>query len=60
MNSLFSIETVPTSTGWPFSWQLTICSMIARFLPFSFLKTTSGSSMRTTGLFVGISMMSRW
>ena len=57
--SLFSIDTVPTSTGCPFSWQTRICSMMARSLPASFLYTTSGLSMRMTGLFVGISMMSR-
>ena len=56
--SLFSIEMVPTSTGWPFSWQAIICSMMALSLPASLLYTTSGQSLRMTGLFVGISMMS--
>ena len=28
--SLFSIDTVPTSTGWPLSWQALTCSMTAR------------------------------
>ncbi len=40
--SLFSMDTVPTSTGCPFSWQAAICWRMARFLPASFLNTTSG------------------
>ena len=35
--SLFSMLIVPTSTGWPFSWQAIICSMMALSLPASFL-----------------------
>jgi hypothetical protein len=33
-SSLFSMDMVPTSTGWPFSWHSMICSMTARYLPF--------------------------
>ena len=58
--SLFSMLTVPTSTGWPFSWQAIICSITASNLPFSLRYTTSGQSLRITGLFVGISTMSSW
>ena len=31
--SFFSMETVPTSTGWPFSWHSFTCAMTARYLP---------------------------
>ena len=58
MYSLFSMDTVPTSTGCPLAWQSRICWMMARFLPFSFLNTTSELSMRITGLLVGISTIS--
>ena len=53
------MDTVPTSTGWPFSWQVLICSTMALYLPAWVLYTTSGWSTRARGRLVGISTMSR-
>ena len=50
-----STETVPTSTGWPFSWRLTISSITACHLPSLVLKIWSFLSSRTIGWLVGIS-----
>ena len=58
-SSDFSMEMVPTSTGWPLAWHSSICCTMARNLPASVLYTTSGWSTRCTGLLVGISTMSR-
>ena len=52
--SEFSIEIVPTNTGWPFSWLFLISSTIALNLAFSFLYITSFKSFLIIGLFVGI------
>ncbi len=54
----FSMDTVPTSTGCPFSWHSAIWLTTARSLPASVLYTTSWWSTRCTGLLVGISTMS--
>ena len=35
--SFFSMDTVPTSTGWPLAWHALICSMTARYLAASVL-----------------------
>ena len=51
--SLFSTLTVPTSTGWPFSWHSMTCSMTASYLPLTVLYTLSGRSLRARGLLVG-------
>ena len=55
----FSMEMVPTSTGWPLAWHSSICWTMARYLPASVLYTTSEWSVRARGLLVGISTMSR-
>ena len=57
--SEISMDTVPTSTGWPFSWQARICSTTALYLPCLVLYTRSGWSILARGRFVGISTMSR-
>ena len=57
-SSDFSMEVVPASTGWPFSWHSTICRTMAWYLPVVFLNTTSGWSWRIKGLLVGTSTMS--
>ena len=57
-SSFFSMDTVPTSTGWPLAWQSLICWMTARYLPASVLYTTSWWSWRWLGRLVGISTMS--
>ncbi|MMZ64770.1 hypothetical protein D1872_271230 [compost metagenome] len=44
IRSEFSIETVPTSTGWLFLCRLTISSTTALNLPSTLLYTTSGIS----------------
>ena len=36
-SSDFSMEMVPTRTGWPLAWHSSICWMMARYLPASFL-----------------------
>ena len=52
--SEISIEIVPTSTGWPFSWRSAMSSATAaNFSPFV-LKTTSFWSLRIIGTLVGI------
>ena len=56
--TIYRLDIVPTSTGWPFSWHSAIWLIMALSLPASFLYTTSGQSLRMTGLFVGISTMS--
>ena len=50
-----STETVPTRTGWPFSWRSTISSSTAFHLPSLVLKIWSLWSSRTIGWLVGIS-----
>ena len=57
-SSFFSMDTVPTSTGWPFSWHSFTWRITARYLPCSVLYTASSLSIRTTGRLVGISTMS--
>ena len=52
------MDTVPTSTGCPFSWQAFTCSTMARYLPAWVLYTASGQSFRCTGRLVGISTTS--
>ena len=58
-SSFFSMDAVPTSTGWPFSWHSLIWEMTARNFPASVLYTTSWWSSRWLGRLVGISMISR-
>ena len=48
------METVPTSTGWPFACLPTMSSTTALNLARSVLKTMSGRSCRIMGLAVGI------
>ena len=54
----FSIETVPTRTGCPFSWLSLMSLITALNFAASFLYITSGSSFLINGLFVGISITS--
>ena len=58
-SSLFSMLTVPTSTGWPLAWHSTTCSMTALYLPFTVLYTTSCISCRWRGRLVGTVTMFR-
>ena len=57
-SSDFSMEMVPTSTGWPFSWHWIISSITASNFPFSVRKMLSGRSLRIMGRLVGISTTS--
>ena len=55
----FSIETVPIKTGCPFAWLAFTSSTTALNFAASFLYITSFLSLRTIGLFVGISTTSK-
>ena len=55
----FSIDTVPTRTGCPFSWLSFMLCTIALNLAFSFLYITSFWSFLIIGLFVGIATTSK-
>ena len=53
-SSLFSTETVPTSTGWPVLWRFSISSTTAAYFAFCVTNTASFMSTRIIGRFVGI------
>ena len=59
MSSEFSIEVVPSRTGWPFSWQAFTSLRIAWYFSFAVMKTWSFESLRTIGRCVGMSTVSR-
>lgn len=50
---------VPTSTGWPRSWQSRMSLRIAWYFSCVVLKTWSFWSLRTIGLLVGMMTVSR-
>src|SRR5262249_30566112 len=54
----FSIDTVPTSTGWPPSWHLMMSSTTALNFSRSVLYTTSGLLIRMRVRFVGTTVTS--
>gem|GEM_PF-5934409 len=58
-SSDFSMDTVPTSTGWPRLWQSSISRAMALNFSAWVLKIMSGWSLRTMGLLVGMTMTSR-
>ena len=58
--SEFSIDVVPTSTGWPRSWQSLMSATIASTFSASVRNTWSFSSLRTIVMCVGITTVSRW
>ena len=59
MSSEFSIEVVPSSTGWLRSWQSFTSLMMAWYFSLAVMKTWSLESLRTIGRCVGISTVSR-
>ncbi len=58
MISLFSIEVVPTSTGWPRSRASAIRVATASYFSAAERYTSSSPSLRVTGTLVGISTTS--
>ncbi|CFW38915.1 Uncharacterised protein [Bordetella pertussis] len=58
-SSEFSMLVVPTSTGWPRSWQSRMSLRIAWYFSCVVLKTWSFWSLRTIGLLVGMMTVSR-
>ncbi len=59
ISSEFSIDVVPSSTGWPCSYFSFTSLMIAWYFSLEVMKTWSLRSLRTIGRWVGISTVSR-
>ena len=59
-SSEFSIDVVPTSTGWPRAWQSRMSARTASTFSSNVRYTWSFSSLRTIGWCVGITTVSRW
>ncbi|MCY1562212.1 hypothetical protein D9M68_995710 [compost metagenome] len=59
MISEFSIDEVPTSTGWPRSWHSRMSSIAATYFSLVVLYTRSSWSSRLLGRFGGITTVSR-
>ncbi len=58
-SSEFSIEVVPTRTGWPRSWQSRMSARIASYFSFAVRNTWSCRSWRIIGRCVGMMTVSR-